>query len=148
MRRILIINTGGTFSSVKSEGGLTPGLGEHDILAELKTVAKDCELKYEDFCSLDSANILPEHWAGLAKRIEAASREYSGIVVIHGTDTMAYTASALSFMLEPAASCPFPIRWRMPWKTAGRLFTWQTAAVPGCLWLLTARLCWECGPPR
>mgnify|MGYP000546074672 CR=1 FL=1 len=99
MRRILIINTGGTFSSVKSEGGLTPGLGEHDILAELKTVAKDCELKYEDFCSLDSANILPEHWAGLAKRIEAASREYSGIVVIHGTDTMAYTASMLSFML-------------------------------------------------
>ena len=99
MRKILIINTGGTFSSVKSAGGLTPGLGEHDILEELKVVAKDCRLEYEDFCALDSANILPKHWAGLAERIEEASREYTGIVVIHGTDTMAYTASMLSFML-------------------------------------------------
>ncbi len=99
MKKILIINTGGTFSSVKSEEGLTPGLGEHDILRELETVAKDCTLEYEDFCSLDSANILPEHWAGLAERIEAVSREYGGVVVIHGTDTMAYTASMLSFML-------------------------------------------------
>lgn len=99
MKKILIINTGGTFSSVKSEGGLTPGLGEHDILKELEMVAKDCSLEYEDFCSLDSANILPEHWAGLAERIETVSREYGGVVVIHGTDTMAYTASMLSFML-------------------------------------------------
>ena len=99
MKKILIINTGGTFSSVKSAGGLTPGLGEHDILEELKVVAKDCQLEYEDFCSLDSANIMPRHWAELAARIEEASREYSGIVVIHGTDTMSYTASMLSFML-------------------------------------------------
>ena len=62
-------------------------------------VAKDCQLEYEDFCSLDSANIMPRHWAELAARIEEASREYSGIVVIHGTDTMSYTASMLSFML-------------------------------------------------
>ena len=99
MKKILIINTGGTFSSVKSAGGLTPGLGEHDILEELKVMAKDCQLEYEDFCSLDSANIMPRHWAELAARIEEASREYSGIVVIHGTDTMSYTASMLSFML-------------------------------------------------
>lgn len=99
MKKILIINTGGTFSSVKSAGGLTPGLGKHDILEELKVVAKDCQLEYEDFCSLDSANIMPRHWAELAARIEEASREYSGIVVIHGTDTMSYTASMLSFML-------------------------------------------------
>ena len=50
-------------------------------------------------CLLYTSNILPKHWAGLAERIEEASREYTGIVVIHGTDTMAYTASMLSFML-------------------------------------------------
>lgn len=99
MKRVRIINTGGTFSSVKSPKGMLPGLGGQDILEELRGFVKDCELEYEDFCSLDSANILPKHWKALAERIEPACREYDGIVIIHGTDTMAYTASMLSFML-------------------------------------------------
>ena len=158
MKKILIINTGGTFSSVKSAGGPDAGAGgEHDILEELKVVAKDCQLEYEDFCSLDSANIMPRHWAELAARIEEASREYSGIVVIHGTDTMSYTASdAVLYALgssRAGGDHRKPALHRPPGggchgRTAGRPYTWPTAAAPGCSWHLTAESCWGCGRRR
>lgn len=62
-------------------------------------VSRNLELETEDFCSVDSANIFPEDWARLAELIAKRSRDYQGIAVIHGTDTLAYTASMLSFML-------------------------------------------------
>ena len=95
----MIINTGGTLSSVNSEKGLVPGMRSGDMLKELRMVSKNLELETEDFCSVDSANIFPEDWAGLAIRIGERCREYQGIMVIHGTDTLAYTSSMLSFML-------------------------------------------------
>ena len=98
-KKILIINTGGTLSSVKGTNGLIPGMSSNDMLEELRMVSKNLELETEDFCSLDSANIGPTDWAGLAKLISQKSYDYHGIVVIHGTDTMAYTSSMLSFML-------------------------------------------------
>ena len=49
---------------------------------------------------LDSSNIGPKDWCSLVKLIERHYYDYDGFVVIHGTDTMAYTASAMSFMLE------------------------------------------------
>lgn len=99
-KRILIINTGGTLSSVSSENGLMPGMKSRDMLEELRMVSRNLELETEDFCSVDSANIFPEDWASLADLIAKRSREYHGITVIHGTDTMAYTASMLAFMLQ------------------------------------------------
>lgn len=99
-KRILIINTGGTLSSVNSRKGLAPGMKSGEMLEELQMVSRNLELETEDFCSVDSANIFPEDWAALAKRIGQAGSEYQGIVVIHGTDTLAYTASMLSFMLQ------------------------------------------------
>lgn len=98
-KKILLLNTGGTFSAVKGAGGLKPGLEQKDILEGLKPVSGECRLDFEDIYSLDSANIMPGHWKYMANRIAAASKEYDGIVVIHGTDTMAYTSSMLSFML-------------------------------------------------
>ena len=98
-KRILILTTGGTLASVASETGLKPGIRKEDILDELAAVSKGIELIAEDFSSVDSANFSPKHWAALAERISHARREYSGIVVIHGTDTLAYTSSMLSFML-------------------------------------------------
>ena len=65
-KRILIINTGGTLSSVKSSNGLVPGMSSGDMLEELRMVSKNLELETEDFCSLDSSNIGPEDWTGLA----------------------------------------------------------------------------------
>lgn len=99
-KRILIINTGGTLSSISGENGLVPGMKSRDMLDELRMVSRNLELETEDFCSVDSANIFPEDWAGLAERIAKRSGEYQGIAVIHGTDTLAYTASMLSFMLQ------------------------------------------------
>ena len=99
-KRILIINTGGTLSSVKSSNGLVPGMSSGDMLEELRMVSKNLELETEDFCSLDSSNIGPEDWTGLAKLIAQRSYDYQGIVVIHGTDTLAYTSAMLSFMLQ------------------------------------------------
>ena len=71
-----------------------------DMLDELRMVSRNLELETEDFCSVDSANIFPEDWARLAELIAKRSRDYQGIAVIHGTDTLAYTASMLSFMLQ------------------------------------------------
>lgn len=105
-KRILIINTGGTLSSVKSSRGLIPGMSSEDMLGELRIVSKNLELETEDFCSLDSANIGPEEWMNLAKMIALRSYDYHGIVVIHGTDTLAYTSAMLSFMLQ---NIPIPV---------------------------------------
>ena len=99
-RKILIINTGGTLSSVMKESGLAPGLSTFDMQKQLHIVSGDTELEIEDFCSLDSANIFPEDWSKLAERISEVRNDYDGIVVIHGTDTLAYTSSMLSFMLR------------------------------------------------
>jgi L-asparaginase len=99
-RKILIINTGGTLSSVMKESGLAPGLTTFDMQKELHIVSGDTNLEIEDFCSLDSANIFPEDWKSLAGRIAEVRNSYDGVVVIHGTDTMAYTSSMLSFMLQ------------------------------------------------
>ncbi|MDO4306783.1 MAG: asparaginase [Eubacteriales bacterium] len=99
-KRILIINTGGTLSSVNSRKGLVPGMRSGEMLEELQLVSKNLELETEDFRSVDSANIFPEDWAALAERIGQVCGEYQGIVVIHGTDTLAYTSSMLSFMLQ------------------------------------------------
>lgn len=58
-KRILIINTGGTLSSVKSSNGLVPGMSSGDMLEELRMVSQNLELETEDFCSFDSSNIGP-----------------------------------------------------------------------------------------
>lgn len=105
-KKILIINTGGTLSSVKKETGLTPGLSGEEILDAVHLVTRDVELAIEDLFQVDSANIFPENWRTLAEKINEACGIYHGVVVLHGTDTMAYTASMLSFMLR---NIPIPV---------------------------------------
>ena len=100
--RVLIIYTGGTFGmTYDSEGVLIPfdfGLIlEH--LPTLKNLA--LELTVISFDKpIDSSNIEPDHWKALGNIIYQNYLTHDGFVVLHGTDTMAYTASALSFMLE------------------------------------------------
>ena len=100
MKKVLLMNTGGTLSSTMSDKGLAPTIrGEH-ILRALNEFDNEVELTIEDLFSLDSANITPQNWVTIAKRIADGIPEYDGFVIIHGTDTMAYTASMLSFMLQ------------------------------------------------
>ena len=130
-KKILIINTGGTLSSVKSSKGLVPGMRSDDMLEELRMVSRNLELETEDFCSLDSANIGPKDWSGLAEMIARKSYDYQGIVVIHGTDTMAYTSSMLAFMLQNIA-IPVVIHCKPGCRRTGKLPLWHTY---GCQWI-------------
>ena len=82
--KVLIINTGGTLSSVARQHGLAPGLTTDSMLKELHIVAGEAELSTLEFSSLDSANIFPEDWAELARLISENRKRADGIVVIHG----------------------------------------------------------------
>lgn len=100
--RILIIYTGGTFGmSYDKEGVLTPFSFEYilDQLPTLKNLALAITaVSFET--PIDSSNINPEHWQLISSVIYDQYDQHDGFVVLHGTDTMAYTASALSFMLD------------------------------------------------
>ncbi|MDD4372388.1 MAG: type I asparaginase [Bacteroidales bacterium] len=100
---LLVIYTGGTIGMTQDpvSGALTP-FNFNDIYEQLP-VLRDFgyQIDFHSFDPLvDSSNMKPEFWIKLARLIEKHYEEYDGFVVLHGSDTMAYTASALSFMLE------------------------------------------------
>ena len=68
-RKVLIINTGGTLSSVAKEYGLTPGLTTDSMLRELHILAGEAELTTLEYASVDSANIFPEDWAKQSSQV-------------------------------------------------------------------------------
>ena len=101
--KILIIYTGGTIGMIEDAktGALHPFDFSHLMAAvpKVKMLNYDIEnLQFEP--PIDSSNVTPEHWAKIARAIEEGYDRCDGFVVLHGTDTMAYTASALSFMLD------------------------------------------------
>ena len=98
MNKILIITTGGTITSIKSDNGLVP-TNTSDLL---KKAIKDPELDIEvkNIMVLDSSNIQPEEWKIIATNIYDEMNNYDGIIVTHGTDTMAYTATMMCFMVQ------------------------------------------------
>ncbi|MGN1148665.1 MAG: asparaginase [Lachnospiraceae bacterium] len=100
MKKILMISTGGTLASSGSENGLAPGLHGSDILNRISGLTDGFLVDVEEMFMLDSSNMQPEEWSRLAQRIYEKRKDYDGIVIIHGTDTLAYTASALSFALQ------------------------------------------------
>ena len=103
-KHILLLTTGGTIASVPGQDGLAPqnsGIMERQ-LNQLRTYY---DISVHDVMCLDSSNIRPEQWQEIARHIYAAAENYDGIVVSHGTDTLAYTASAVTFML-PGVQIP------------------------------------------
>lgn len=100
MKKILMIGTGGTIASKETEEGLTPGLTPEDILYYIPAVKNICDVETIQVCNLDSTNVRPEHWQLIAKTIEKNYYDYEGFVICHGTDTLAYTACALSYMIQ------------------------------------------------
>lgn len=101
--RILIIYTGGTIGMI--ENPETKGLQPFDFSHLIDNVPKIKKLNYDiDNIQfeppIDSSNMSVKHWSQIARTIETNYDNYDGFVILHGTDTMAYTASALSFMLE------------------------------------------------
>ena len=97
-KKILLLTTGGTIASVVGDDGLKPHRSSV-MERELDQLRTYYDITVRDVMCLDSSNIRPEEWQTIAKRVFAERTDFDGIVVSHGTDTMAYTASAVTFML-------------------------------------------------
>ncbi len=100
MKKILMIATGGTIASQKTDSGLAPQLSSEEILRYVPQVAGICHVSAVQLFNIDSTNMEPRHWVKIAEKVEASYDEYDGFVILHGTDTMAYTASALSYLIQ------------------------------------------------
>ena len=102
MKNILMIGTGGTIASEMSPEGLTPELTPSQLLRCVPAIRDICRVDCLNLFSLDSTNITPAHWLQTARAIREHYADYDGFVISHGTDTMAYTAAALSYLVQSA----------------------------------------------
>lgn len=106
MKNILMLSTGGTIASVPSADGLVPALDGKTMLELVPELEELCTITCKEILNLDSSNLEPRHWQLIAEAIAAEYDNYDGMVITHGTDTMAYTAAALSQMLQ---NCQKPV---------------------------------------
>ena len=100
MKRILMIATGGTIASKRDVNGLKPLITSEEILSYVPDTREFCQTDTLQLFNIDSTNIQPIHWLAMANAIEERYMEYDGFVICHGTDTMAYTAAALSYLIQ------------------------------------------------
>ena len=100
MRRILLIATGGTIASKESGHGLAPAISSTELLGCVPQAADLCQVETLQLMNLDSTNVGPEHWLKISRCIQDHYDQYDGFVITHGTDTMAYTAAALSYLIQ------------------------------------------------
>ncbi|MCL2580103.1 MAG: asparaginase [Oscillospiraceae bacterium] len=100
MKRILLLTTGGTIASKESAAGRVAEYTGEDLTRDIPELAGLCEIQVRDVMNLDSTNMQPEDWKVIAKETYEGLKSFEGIVITHGTDTMAYTSAMLSFMLK------------------------------------------------
>lgn len=100
MKHILLLSTGGTIASRPGADGLEPGLSGEELIASLGDLKGRFDVQVRQIMNLDSSNIQAEEWQLMARCVFESIPDYDGIIITHGTDTMAYTASMLSFMLQ------------------------------------------------
>ena len=106
MRKILLIGTGGTIASRPTDDGLAPSLTIDELLAKVPEISELCIPQCIQVFNMDSTNIRPEHWLKIAAVIRENYESFDGFVITHGTDTMAYTAAGLSYLVQ---NSPKPI---------------------------------------
>ncbi len=100
MKHILLIATGGTIASRDNGEGLTPQLSSEDLMALVPELKEICRADAVQLMNLDSTNISAAQWLQMAACIHENYDRYDGFVLTHGTDTMAYTAAALSYLIQ------------------------------------------------
>ena len=103
MTKILLIATGGTIASRHTEKGLSPQITGEELLEYIPEAKAFCRINVIQPFSLDSTNVHGEQWVILAGLIRDHYDAYDGFVICHGTDTMAYTAAALSYLVQHSA---------------------------------------------
>jgi len=99
-KHICVLATGGTIASRPTPNGLMPALSGEDILAMVPDLRARCDIDCVQLLQLDSTNLQPEHWIRMARAVAERRTQYDAFVITHGTDTMAYSAAALHYMLE------------------------------------------------
>ena len=104
--RILLVATGGTIASAEEGNGLTPQLTGEQLAGYVPQAAELADIDIVQPMNIDSTNMRPADWQAIGDAILARYEDYDGFVVLHGTDTMAYTAAALSYLIQDS---PRPI---------------------------------------
>ena len=99
-KKVLMIATGGTIASIKTEQGLTPEISSEELLSYVPEIKNYCDVDTMQLLNIDSTNIQPEHWIMMTETIEVNYNKYDGFVISHGTDTMAYTSAAISYLIQ------------------------------------------------
>jgi L-asparaginase len=100
MKKILMLGTGGTIACKRGDSGLKPLLTSNELLSYVPDAKQFCQADSIQILNIDSTNMQPKHWLIIAKAIESHYDDYDGFVICHGTDTMAYTAAALSYLIQ------------------------------------------------
>ena len=102
MKHILMLGTGGTIASEMTPAGLTPELTPAQLLRYVPAISELAQVDCLSLFNIDSTNITPAHWSAITRALRENYDRYDGFVISHGTDTMAYTAAALSYMVQGA----------------------------------------------
>lgn len=102
-KKILLIATGGTIASTTGQHGLSPTVKAEELIKFVPEIKEFCKADCVQPFNIDSTNITPAHWLTLAETIQQNYKKYDGFVICHGTDTMAYTAAALSYLIQNSA---------------------------------------------
>lgn len=100
MKRVLVIATGGTIASAEEGSGLAPALTGEQLVAFVPEVAQICHVEVSQVMNADSTNMRPEGWLAIADEVHRRYDDFDGFVVLHGTDTLAYTAAGLSYLVQ------------------------------------------------
>lgn len=120
MKKILMIATGGTIASKETENGLTPAMTGEELAASVPGIKDKCEITVMQLMNIDSTNMRPRLWQLMSDTIIEHYNDYDGFVILHGTDTMAYTAAALSYLIQDS---PKPIVLTGSQKPMGNPYT-------------------------
>ncbi|WP_090798825.1 asparaginase [Paenibacillus sp. GP183] len=99
-KNLLLIATGGTIASSPGEHGLKPAILAHELLEAVPDIHLDGNLDGILLMNIDSSNMQPEAWSEMARAVYEHYDSYDGFIITHGTDTMAYTSAALTYILQ------------------------------------------------
>ena len=120
MKHILLIATGGTIASAEDGNGLSPALTGEELARSVPEIEGLCELDIVQPMNIDSTNMRPADWLRIAEVIRENYDAHDGFVLLHGTDTMSYTAAALSYLIQDS---PKPIVLTGSQQPMGNPFT-------------------------
>ena len=127
MKRILLIATGGTIASTEDGNGLSPALTGEELAQSVPETSGLCELDVMQPMNIDSTNMRPSDWMQIRDVIVEGYADHDGFVILHGTDTMSYTAAALSYLIQDSPKPIVLTGYAKPWQP---LYRCQTQSVP------------------